>query len=138
MRPALLALFLTATGCGAPAAPQTPSVHGCSGSGWVDKTADSADRRIGFGGELGSSAVGYAPPCMIVSAGQTVTFVGNYGTHPLAPGEQSGADAGTTPNPIPSKTTGAGDTPVTFDRAGVYPYYCVLHAPTMVGAVWVK
>lgn len=110
-------------------APPPPELQGCTAADWVDRSAPSADRRVGFGTQLGSSAVGYAPRCLRIAPGQTVTFVGNFGAHPLAPTS--------TPNPIPAKDSGGDDLPVTFPGAGGYPYHCTLHAPTMVGAVWV-
>ncbi len=128
MRAAILILAAcAAVGCGA----ATPTAPGCSTSDWVDRSAASADRRVGFGNQLGSSAVGYAPACIQIAAGQSVTFVGDFGTHPLVP-------AGGTANPIPNKDSGNQDTAVQFDSAGTYAYACSLHEPTMVGAVWVK
>lgn len=137
MRALAIGLALFGLGCGAAPAP-APQVHGCSGSGWVDRSAESAERKVGFGTALGSSAVGYSPKCLAVAAGQTVGFLGDFGTHPLSPGELSGKDAGTEPSPIPARSSGTSELLVTFDRPGVYPYYCTLHEPTMIGAIWVK
>ena len=122
-------------GCG----PETsgPVIHGCDDASYFARTGASDDRRIGFGTALGSGAVGYAPKCLTIAAGQSVTFVGDFSTHPLVPGEYAG-DAGTPGNPIPSQRSGSVDLSVTFSSAGYFPYYCDLHAPTMVGVVHVQ
>lgn len=112
-----------------------PAIHGCSASSFIDRRTGSRD--IGFGTELGSPALGYTPQCMIISVGQSAKWVGNFSTHPLVGGEYNGT-AGTTPNPIARHDTGSTPVEVTFNAAGLYPYYCDYHAPTMVGVIWVQ
>lgn len=57
---------------------------------------------------LDSPALGYSPPCMVISAGHSATFVGSCNTHPLIGGQR------------------------------LYPFSCDSHAPTMAGAIWVQ
>ncbi len=115
----------------------TPVIHDCTAAAYVDRSDAGADRRVGFGTALGSNAVGYSPSCIVIAAGQSVTFVGNFNTHPLVGGEY-GADGGTSNNPIGRHDTGTADLPIGFPSAGLYPFYCDLHAPTMVGVVKVQ
>ena len=112
-------------------------IHGCERADFVDRTAASGDRKVGFGTALGSPAVGYSPNCITVAAGQSVTFVGSFNSHPLVGGEYLG-DAGSPNNPIGRHDTGSTDLPIAFSSAGLYPFYCDLHAPTMVGVVQVQ
>ncbi len=104
-----------------------PTLHGCAPAAFVDRTAASAARVVGFNGAEGSPPLRYAPACMTVSAGQEVTFVGAFMMHPLSPGVIAGPDAGASPgNPIPR--TAAGDrVAVRFPTAGLFPYYCEVH-----------
>ena len=148
MRTISLFAALTCVGCGAAQstidAGATPgadagavaqTIHGCTSSAYVD--GRTGDRQIGFGTALGSPALGYSPNCLIISAGQTVTWVGNFSVHPLVGGEYRG-DAGTSPTPIVRVDTGSDPKAVTFATPGLYPYYCDNHAPTMEGVVWVQ
>jgi plastocyanin len=66
--------------------------------------------RAGIGGNL------YAPKCMRVRVGQTVTIEAST-THPLSPAAQTG-------NPITAGTTNQTFQPAT---AGIYGYYCMIH-----------
>ena len=124
-----------------------PAVNGCAAADFVDRSAASAARTVGFGGAEGSGPLAYSPRCITVAAGQAVTFTGSgasaFGGHPLSPGT---ASAGSTPpnprggspgNPIPRTTDGMSIT-VTFPAAGTYPYYCELHEPGMAGVVVVR
>jgi plastocyanin len=113
------------------------TLHGCDASKYADRSAAAADRRIGFGTALESPALGYSPACMTITAGQSVTFVGSFSTHPLAPGEFQG-NRGTLPTPIERRTSGQEDAVFTFSSPGLYPYYCESHAPTMVGVIRVR
>lgn len=77
----------------------------------------------------------YTPNCLRVAAGTTVTWMGNFMVHPLAPSTR-----GTVPNPIPLMATGTTQT-VTFTTPGFYPFYCTAHGTNegtgMAGVVWV-
>ncbi len=112
-----------------------PTIHGCTAASYVDRRTGS--REIGFGTALNSPAIGYSPSCMIISAGQSATFVGSFNTHPLVGGQYMGS-AGTTPNPIGRHDTGSANVTVTFAQPGLYPFYCDYHAPSMVGAISVQ
>lgn len=56
--------------------PCTGFTNGCTT--YVDRTASNASRTITF-----DSINGYVPDCIRVSSGQSVTFSGFFGTHPL-------------------------------------------------------
>ena len=134
----LAALLASISACGDDAAPAAGSaLNGCTDALFVDRTATGADRTVAFG--AGSMPFAYAPKCITVAAGQTVTFMGDFNVHPLAPGTSPAApDAGTAGNPIPRAGSGT-MTQVTFPTAGTYPYYCVFHyGGGMVGAVRVR
>jgi plastocyanin len=92
---------------------------------------------IAFGGtDPGSN---YAPKCLKVSAGTTVTFNGdNFAFHNLAPSTLRGTVTG---NPITATTTGASKA-FTFPNPGFYAYFCTFHgsdsAEFMNGVIWVQ
>ena len=109
--------------------------HGCTTEAFVDRRG--GEREIAFGTAMGSPALGYSPMCLIISAGQSATFVGNFSVHPLVPGEYRGT-GGTLPTPIIRRDSGSDNDVVTFQRAGLYPYFCDNHAPTMAGVIWVR
>ncbi len=134
----LTALLASISACGDDAPPASGSaLNGCTDALFVDRTATGADRTVTFG--TGAAAFAYAPKCITVAAGQSVTFMGDFSVHPIAPGTSPAApDAGTAGNPIPRAATGS-MTQVTFPTAGTYPYYCVFHyAGGMAGAVRVR
>ena len=110
-----------------------PALNGCTASAFVDRS--NGNRTIVFGSAVGLK---YSPSCMIITAGQAVTFSGDFASHPLVGGEYMGT-GGPTPNPVPSKSAGTDNAVVTFTKAGLYPYYCNFHASSgMTGAVWVQ
>jgi plastocyanin len=102
----------------------TPNTfNGCDTAQFQDRTAAGAMRTVTFGGGLGNA---YSPKCILIAAGQSVTFSGSFAGHPLRPGVGANATAGSANNPITS--TSAGTTAMfTFPAAGTYPYNCVLH-----------
>jgi plastocyanin len=77
---------------------------------------------------------------MIIAAGQTVTFQGDFTMHPLARGTVSDANAGSPGNPIPAPPTNTGASlGVTYPAAGTFPYHCTQHtAEGMNGTVQVQ
>jgi plastocyanin len=79
----------------------------------------------------------YAPKCLKVTAGTTVTFSGDFSSHPLMPSTRGGSSA----NPITSKSSGSSAT-FTFSTRGFYPYYCAYHGSdsgvAMSGVVWAQ
>lgn len=143
---AATSIALALHGCGGDASP-TPSssmdFNGCTDSAFVDRTAAGASRVVGFAGIGGSTTFGYAPKCMTIAVGQTVTFMGasSFGVHPLAPGTSpSNATAGSPNNPIPRLSDGSMTmTTVTFPAAGTFPYLCQAHFQAgMVGVIRVR
>ncbi len=111
-------------------------VHDCGDTQFAatDRTAAGDTRTVMFSG------VAYNPKCMRIKAGQTVTWMGNFGPHPLAKGI---TNAATTPgvdspgNPITPTTTG-NMLMVTFPAAGTFAYFCTNHdALGMYGAIQV-
>jgi plastocyanin len=91
---------------------------------------------IDFGGATGFA---YAPNCLQVSAGATVTFNGDFTTHPL---DVSAARGTLTGNPITLTNTGTTKS-FTFPTPGFYAYYCMFHGfdtggTGMAGVIWVK
>jgi len=91
---------------------------------------------IVFGGGLGDN---YDPPCLEVPVGATVTFSGDFGSHPLSPSTARGTLAA---NPI--TITSAGSTAsFTFAGAGFWAYTCTVHGSDydgqgMTGVVWAR
>ncbi len=81
----------------------------------------------------------YAPRCLKVSAGATVTFNGDFAMHPLAPSATRGAPS--TSNPIVNMSSGT-TASFTFPTAGFYAYLCNFHGSDdgqfMSGVIWVK
>src|SRR4051794_24077061 len=105
--PVLLLAGLVAAGCGSsdsPATPGTPSgtaVNGCDPNTAVDHTAD-ANVDIAF------PTSKYAPSCVRIKKGSSVTWTGDFEVHPLTPGTVSAAGAKEdTNNPIPETKTGS-------------------------------
>ncbi|HVV87946.1 MAG TPA: plastocyanin/azurin family copper-binding protein [Kofleriaceae bacterium] len=112
--------------------PPPPVLNGCVADTAVDLTADDANRTIQFASFL------YAPPCVMIRAGQTVTWTGDFSEHPLTPGAiVEGTPTDQPGNPIPPTDTGTSAS-VTFPATGDYGYYCAHHFGTgMMGAVYV-
>jgi len=149
MRAAVLAIALTA--CGNDSTPQeidaptTPSdggidaamidapmaVNGCMRAIATDLTAPGATRTIVITDDK------YTPRCPRITVGQSVTWNGDFGEHPLAPGIIRGSQLTTQPgSPIQSVTNGT-TTTVTFTAAGDWAFYCPQHSPGMSGMIYV-
>ena len=90
---------------------------------------------IAFGGTVGFD---YAPKCLKVPAGATVTFSGDFASHPLAPSATRGD---TTNNPIVNMSNGT-TASFTFPTPGFYAYFCNFHGSddgaSMSGVIWVQ
>lgn len=88
---------------------------------------------IAFGGVLGHV---YSPNCIKIPPGATLTWQGDFETHPLTPSTR-----GTQPNPITATTGGTTPASFTFPNVGLYPFYCAVHGDNsgggMSGVVWV-
>src|SRR5690606_7783131 len=120
MRSMLLAaaasLILTACPGGEGGTPCPQAFAGCTSL--TDAKADGAERTITFGERLGNA---YAPKCLEVKKGQTVTFNGDFDVHPLA------AACGTLEDTLGSTVEAGTDSAITFDEAGDFGYYCSKH-----------
>ncbi|CAN5849577.1 hypothetical protein BH11MYX4_BH11MYX4_51680 [soil metagenome] len=77
----------------------------------------------------GDQEAPYDPNCMMIRAGQTVTWRGNLGRHPLIQREDS-----TLPNPIPTFASGT-EGAVTFPCPGDYNFSCRNHKDSMLGTI---
>jgi len=88
-----------------------------------------------------NGALTYDPACLKVPPGTTVTFSGDFATHPLTPSARRGTLTG---NPITASTglPGATSEPFTFPTPGFYAYYCAEHSDDsgalMDGVIWVQ
>ena len=125
---------VTDTGSATDAGAALMEIHGCTEAMYVDRRT-TGERSVTFGGVVGSA---YSPKCMIISAGQMVSFSGPFGSHPLRTGvapSQSGT--GATPNPIANTDSGS-SVSFTFATPGIYPYYCNFHQPSMAGVILVR
>jgi|GEM_PF-3598334 len=108
-----------------------PTLNDCAPADYVDRSDAAAERVVRPRG-----STGYTPRCVIVRAGQSLTFEMDFTAHPLVPGVPHGPTAGaTTPNLIPRTTTGA-SVVVAFPGAGNFPFYCNTHGHVgMAGVV---
>ncbi|APR81568.1 Halocyanin [Minicystis rosea] len=107
------------------------TINGCELATAEDHTTD-ASVTIEFGGTHGNT---YAPACIKIAQGTSVTFSGAFTTHPLQGGNAGTPDA---TSPITSTTTGT-TASFTFADAGSFPYYCTAHFGSgMQGAVFVE
>ncbi len=90
---------------------------------------------IAFGGTVGFD---YAPKCLKVPAGTSVTFSGDFASHPLTPSATRGD---TTNNPIVNMSNGT-TASFTFPTPGFYAYLCNFHGSddgtSMSGVIWVQ
>jgi plastocyanin len=96
---------------------------------------------------FGGATTVYAPKCLKVSAGTSVTFTGadgqTFADHPLTPSAERGTLTGT-PIVVTSETINSKS--FTFSTPGYYAYYCLFHGLDsataadnfMAGVVWVQ
>ena len=112
-------------------AASVPMLNDCVDTSYVDQSASDAERVVRPRG-----STGYTPRCVIIRAGQSLTFEMDFAAHPLVPGIPHGPTAGaTTPNLIPRMTMGA-SVVVAFPGAGYFPFYCDRHGHVgMAGVV---
>jgi plastocyanin len=96
-----------------------------------DHTADADPRTIQF--SLDPTTQQYAPRCVKIRAGQTVTWTGAFQYHPLSP---AGGDV---PSPITiDPQPGGSSRVITFPKAGLFGFECSIHeAPLEYGAIQV-
>lgn len=98
------------------AADARPAVNGCIE--YVDRTGGDEVQIMPWEDAIASDP----QRCMKVRVGQTVSFVGDFDEHPLAP------RGGDTPSPIAEQTQ--------LNQVGVFGFFCTAH-PSMNGAIWV-
>lgn len=135
----LCSVAFLAPGCAEEKAPEASNPGGVGpGTDTLPDVAGCSAATAASGTEVGidENTFTYTPACLKVKVGTVVTFTGGGAKHPLAP-----MTKGTTAdNPIPlSKDPSV---PVTFAKAGAFPYFCENHgvdggATGMVGAVYV-
>jgi plastocyanin len=100
---------------------------------------DAVDQRSTANPTVSFSNYQYAPRCTRINAGQTVTFNGQFDTHPLVGGNLVGIVLMPDPmSPIGFTDSGTSKS-VQFTSAGTYSFYCNQHAVdfAMTGAVFV-
>jgi plastocyanin len=111
----------------------TSSVNGCTS--FTDATAAGASRVINRAGFT------FSPNCLLIAAGQSVTWNVEFTVHPLRPGAAPSlttSAASTEPTPIEARGNGTSVT-FTFPTAGTYGFYCNVHEPSgMYGAIKVQ
>jgi hypothetical protein len=96
-------------------------LNGCSD--FVDRSAPAADRTIVWAFDI-------SPRCILVAEGQTVTWQGPLGYHPLDP------FGGDVPSPMTTASSGSSASFV-FPSAGDYGFHCRTHL-AMQGVVRVR
>jgi plastocyanin len=102
-------------------------ICGCSEATAQDLTAQTSVT-VSFGGAVG---LAYSPKCILVAPGTSVSFEGEFSTHPLSATVGSG-------NPITHTTSGT-TASFTFNDPGSFGYQCDVHfASGMCGAVYVQ
>jgi plastocyanin len=84
----------------------------------------------------------YTPRCILIGAGQTITFNGNltdFASHPLVGGTAEGAFKTPDPSSPIGYTNSGTSKAVLFASAGTFPFYCDVHGlfPAMTGVVFV-
>jgi plastocyanin len=101
-----------------------------SASAYVSNTT-----QIAFGGTLG---LNYSPACLQTTPGATITFSGDFATHPLIP---STIRITQSSNPIVMTTSGTTASFI-FNAPGFYGYFCGAHGDDqgddMSGVIWVE
>lgn len=115
--------FAAVVACGGDDSTGTPdsgssALNGCTDASYVDQTASGATITWDFT---------VNPKCVKIKVGQTVTWNGNFATHPINP---FGGDQGSA---VPSPGSGT-SAKGTFTSAGTFGFHCVNH-PSMQGAV---
>ena len=108
--------------CALLASPVAQAVNHCNTKDFTDLTADSSVY-VTF------TAFAYSPRCSRVTPGTTITFSGDFFSHPLQGGQIIDGTAVPDPgSPIPSVSVG--NTSASFVVPnGVYGFYCAVHGP---------
>lgn len=108
------------------------TVNGCTATAAEDHTADATTT-------ITQTGLKYAPACIKIKAGSSVTFASTFMSHPLMGGEViDGMKFADAESPITSTNSGTEAT-FTFATAGTFGYYCDFHALSgMFGAIIVE
>ena len=108
------------------------TVHGCSLANVTDLRAESSP-------VVTFAEFQYVPRCILINAGQTITFTGAFASHPLVGGQAIGAFKSPDPSSPIQYTSSGTSKPVLFGSAGTFPFYCDMHGLSyaMTGAVFV-
>jgi hypothetical protein len=99
-----------------------PAINSCSAGMYMDMSTGSDSKRMIM---MNQSGGGFDMPCMTIAAGQSVMFMWDLATYPIAPGvapSHAGDPSGTSPNPIQAHNSGSVYT-VAFPNAGLFPFY---------------
>ncbi|MDP3216052.1 MAG: hypothetical protein Q8S73_18230 [Deltaproteobacteria bacterium] len=109
-----------------------PMLNDCTAMDYMDLSGGADTDRV----VRPRGTTGYTPRCVIIRAGQSVTFEMDFAVHPLVPGIPHGPTAGATrPNPIARQSSGTTYV-AAFANAGHYPFYCGRHGHVgMAGVV---
>jgi plastocyanin len=119
----------------------------------TDTAADSGSERLAANGctydeatdmtgaaevDISAIAAWQAPHqvCAIVSASTTVSWDGNFLSHPMAGGVSPTTDA-TSPITLAGPGSGTDTLSVALAEAGDFPYFCGIHTGTMTGVIYV-
>jgi len=99
-------------------------------AGGCGSSSGSGGNVVQFGGALG---LAYNPGVLAVHVGDTVTWEGDFGTHPLVSGPSCGQADGLFENSAGARFS------FTFQQAGTYPYHCNVHCGSgMQGVIHVE
>lgn len=115
-------------------------IHGCVPADAEDQICQD-EVVVSYGFDAG--VFYYAPRCVVVSAGATVTFTAadqsDFNIHPLQGGIKEPKKLIPDPESPISFTNGTGKSAsFVMPDAGTFPYYCVAHASVdMVGVIYV-
>jgi len=112
--------------------PTIPMLNDCTAMDYMDLSGGADTDRV----LRPRGTTGYTPHCVIIRAGQSMTFEMDFTMHPLVPGIPHGPTAGaTSPNPIARRSSGTLYV-AAFATAGLYPFYCGRHGHVgMAGVV---
>jgi len=130
------------SGTGGSGTPGFMSVLPCtSESQYVTVSGDGGPPTVNF--PTSPTDFSYNPKCLTVPAGTTVTFAGDFATHPLFPSTHRGAQTGSPITIVSGLPDGGTTKDFTFSTPGFYAYFCAEHdlndtGNFMDGVVWVQ